>query len=216
MNFAVARRNMVDSQIRTNRVTDPDLVAALLDVPRERFVPASLRGVAYVDEDIPLGGGRFVIEPMVVARLLQDASVRPGDRVLVVGCGTGYLCAVLCRFARAVVGLESDKALAAMAIAVLGDLGATNVSIVCGRLKDGRPSDAPFDVIVIEGAVSEIPDSLLAQLAEGGRLVTVVTREGIGRATLAVRTGGALSRRVLFDAATPGLPGFEMAPHFAF
>jgi protein-L-isoaspartate(D-aspartate) O-methyltransferase len=216
MNFAVARRNMVDSQIRTNRVTDPDLIAALLDVPRERFVPASLRGVAYVDEDIPLGGGRFVIEPMVGARLLQEAAVRPGDRVLVVGCGTGYLCAVLCRFARAVVGLESDKALAAMATAVLGDLGATNVSIVCGRLRDGRPGEAPFDVIVIEGTVLEIPDSVLAQLAEGGRLVTVVNRDGVGRATLAVRTGGALSRRVLFDATPPGLPGFEMAPDFAF
>ncbi len=216
MNFAVARRNMVDSQIRTNRVTDTDLIAALLDVPRERFVPASLRGVAYVDEDIPLGGGRFVIEPMVGARLLQDASIRPGDRVLVVGCGTGYLCAVVCRFARSVVGLESDKALAAMATALLGDLGATNVSIVCGRLKDGRSGEAPFDVIVIEGAVSEIPDSLLAQLAEGGRLVTVVTRDEVGRATLVGRVGGALSRRVLFDAATPDLPGFEMAPHFAF
>jgi protein-L-isoaspartate(D-aspartate) O-methyltransferase len=207
---------MVDNQLRTNRVTDPALTEALLDIPRERFVPVSLRSVAYVDEDISLGSGRFVIEPMIAARLLQNASVRPSDRVLVIGCNTGYLCAVLSRLAGTVIGLESDEALAATAAAVLRELGAANVSIVRGKLRDGRPAQAPFDIIVIEGAVVKIPDGIVDQLAEGGRLVTIVNSGGVGRATVAIRQSGVLSQRVLFDAATPNLPGFGLAPHFAF
>lgn len=207
---------MVDNQIRTNRVTDPDLTSALLEVPRERFVPPSLRGVAYVDEDIPLGSGRFLMEPMVGARLLENAALRKEDRVLVVGCGTGYLAAVLGRLVASVVALESDQALAATAASVLREVGAGNVNVVRGRLKDGCTAEAPFDVIVIEGTVAAIPESILAQLAEGGRLVTVVNSDGVGRATLAVRQAGLTSHRILFDAATPDLPGFEMAPSFTF
>jgi len=215
--YATARANMVDGQIRTNRVTDAALIAALREIPRELFVPKAVRGIAYVDEDIPLGHGRCLMEPMIFARLLQEAGIGRGDIVLDIGCTRGYSTAVIARVADTVVAVESRKDLANEATKNLAELGIDNVAIVEGVLEEGYPSQAPYDVIVIEGAVSAVPDGLFRQLGDGGRLVAVVRQPGaVGRAALYLKTGDTVSQRILFDANTPILPGFEPAPAFEF
>lgn len=216
MDYAAARRNMVESQLRPNKVTDPGLLDALASVPRELFVPAPLRAVAYVDEDIPLGRGRFLMEPMILGRLLELASVRPSDVALVVGAGVGYATAVLARIAGRVVALESDRELAQQAGQTLQGLGVANAALVEGPLAEGAARLAPFDVILLDGAVDRVPPAILDQLAEGGRLVAVIRAAGIGRATLMTRQAGVLASRVAFDAAVPRLPGFEPAAAFVF
>ncbi len=217
MDFAAARVNMVDSQLRTNQVADPAVLDAFLMVPRERFVPVGFHDTAYVDEDLPLGNGRALPAPMILARLLAAAEIRDTDKVLDIGCATGYGPAIVARMAASVVGVEEDADLARQARARLAELGVLHASIVEAPLTQGHAAGAPYDVIVIEGAVAAIPDGIVAQLAEGGRLVTVVkSGAGMGRATLMNRVKGVLSRRPLFDAATPLLPGFARAPSFVF
>ena len=216
MDYAAARRNMVESQLRPNKVTDPALLDALASVPRELFVPAALRSVAYVDEDVPLGRGRFLMEPMILGRLLELAAVRPSDVALAVGVGLGYSTAILARVAGRVVALESDRELAQQAAQTLQILGAANVALVEGPLAEGAPRQAPFDVILLDGAVDRVPPALVDQLAEGGRLVAVVRTAGIGRATLMTRRAGVVASRVAFDAAVPRLPGFAAAAAFVF
>ncbi len=217
VDFAAARSNMVESQIRTNKVTDPHLLDAFETIPRERFVPEPLRGIAYVDEDVALGGQRFVMEPMVLAKLLQAARPGPGDVALDLGCGSGYATAILSRLVATVVALEVDAALAAAANQTLDELEIDNAVVVEGRLADGYPKQAPYNVILLNGAVSEVPLAIADQLAEGGRLVTVVSvGAGLGRATLMRRDSGVISSRILCDAAVPVLPGFEAAPGFVF
>jgi protein-L-isoaspartate(D-aspartate) O-methyltransferase len=215
--FDAARVHMIESQIRTNKVTDDRLLAAIAEIRRELFVPEQLQPVAYVDDDLPLGGGRYLMEPMVAARLLQAASVERADIALVVGAGAGYEAAVLARLARAVVALEEDPQLARRARAALVDHGIAAVSVVEGPLPSGHRQRAPYDVIMFVGAVAEVPNEIVAQLAEDGRLVAVVKAAGgVGRATLTTKTGGAIARRVMFDAATPLLPGFQPKPTFVF
>lgn len=219
MDYAAARHNMVENQIRTNRVRDPLVLDAMNAVPRELFVPKQMRGIAYIDEDVDLGNGRYLMEPLVLARLLQLAETRPEDVALVVGCGTGYSAGVLARLVSTVVALESDGDLATRASGLLAELGADNVAVVTGPLSDGYPTQAPYDLIVIDGGVQEIPNALCNQLADNGRLVTVVMDGqpgSMGRGTLVSRLGGGFSRRVGFDAASPILPGFTKAPGFIF
>jgi protein-L-isoaspartate(D-aspartate) O-methyltransferase len=215
--YSAARLNMVEGQVRPNKVTDHALVEAMSTIPRELFVPKPARGYAYVDEDIPVGNGRYLVEPMVIARLLQEAQVKPTDIVLDVGCGTGYATALLSRMAATVVALESDTELSARANETLRELGVDNFVLVEGPLAEGYPKQAPYDVILIHGSVAEVPAAILDQLAEGGRLVTVVSPKGrMGQARLYQRTGSVETGRVLFDAATPLLPGFEPKPVFEF
>jgi protein-L-isoaspartate(D-aspartate) O-methyltransferase len=217
MDYAAARYKMVQNQIRTNRVTDPLIIAAMSELPRERFVPDASRGVAYVDEDIPLGGGRYLIEPLATALLLQAAEIDANDVALDVGCCTGYGSAIIARMASAVVALESDPDLAAHAAAILADLGLNTASVVVGPLREGWPAQAPYDVIVFSGAVSAVPAAITEQLAEDGRMVAVIAAEkGIGCGTLFLRRGGIVSRRPLFDASIPLLPGFAPEPTFRF
>lgn len=214
--YTVARHNMVEGQIRTNKVTDGFLIAALSDLPRERFVPPTWRGTAYVDEDLPLGQGRHLMEPMVLARLLQAAAVESGDVALVIGSGTGYSAAVLARLCTTVVAVEENSALAGDASALLSELSIDNAVVVEGPLTAGYARQAPYAVILIDGAVAAIPPVILDQLAEGGRLVTVVRESRVGRATLVNRRGGVTSHQIIFDAATPLLPGFAAERSFAF
>lgn len=216
MDFSVARRNMVDNQLRPNKITSLPLIQALLDIPRERFVPDAARGVAYVDDDVPLGGGRWLLEPMLFARLAQAAEIKPSDVVLDVGAVSGYGAAVLSKLAATVVALEEDAALAKALAANIDALAIDNVAAIEGRLAAGCAKQAPFDVILLEGAAHEIPAALADQLAEGGRLVGVIDKGGAGQAILMTRRHGVLSRRVLFDAATPLLPGFAPQPTFVF
>lgn len=215
--YAAARLNMVESQLRTNKVTSEALLDAFLAVPRERFVPPALRGTAYVDEDLPLGNGRYVLEPMVFARLVQLAGVGPQDTVLEVGCATGYGTAILARLARHVVGIDSDQQFVGQAAARLRELAIGNASVAEAPLATGLPTRAPYSVILFEGAVADIPEAVSRQLGEGGRLVAVVRPgAGVGRATLVARTNGVLAHRTAFDAAARFLPGFQPAPSFVF
>ncbi len=217
VDFAAARWNMVESQLRTNKVTDLRVLDAFETVPRELFVPEPLRGIAYVDEDVALGGGRFVMEPRVLARLLQAAEPGPEDMALDLGCGSGYATAILSRLVATVVALEDDAALAEAANRTLDSLEIDNAVVVEGRLAAGYPKQAPYNIILLGGAVAEIPAAIADQLAEDGRLVAVVSAgPGLGRATLMRRDGGVVSSRVLYDAALPVLPGFEPAPGFVF
>jgi protein-L-isoaspartate(D-aspartate) O-methyltransferase len=216
MDFAAVRRNMVDRQLRTNKVIDEAVLQALGEIPREQFVPAPLRSVAYVDEDVPLGAGRYLIEPMVFGRLLQSAQVRRTDLVLDIGCGSGYSTAILSRLANMVVALECDRALARAAGTAIADLSIENALVVEGPLEQGWPAQAPYNLIVLGGAAERIPETILGQLAEGGRLVGVEMREGVGRAVLYLRNRGVISGRPLFDAAVPVLPGLAAEPSFVF
>lgn len=216
MDFAAARRTMVESQIRPNRVTDRRVLEAMAEVPREAFVPAPMQGVAYVDEAIALGGGRHVMEPLVLARLLQAAEVDAGAVVLDVGCGTGYSAAVLARLANTVVALESDAELAARATKTLAELGIDTVAVIEGGLEAGVPDQGPYDVIFLDGAVARVPPAISAQLAVGGRLVAVVDVDGVGRGTLVTNFAGIIVSRQVFDGGTPALPGFAAESAFVF
>lgn len=216
MDFAAARRKMVASQVRTNRVTDPLVSSAMEAVPREYFVPAERRSVAYLDEDQPLGNGRHIMEPMALGRLLQLADIEPNDKALVVAAGTGYSAAVLARMAESVVVLENDTGFAEKASKIMTELVIPNVTVVRGDLASGVPAKAPFDVILIDGAVNEIPMALKQQLRDGGRLVAVVRSGPVGRATLVTRIGDAWGSRTDFDLIMAYLPEFAPQPKFVF
>jgi protein-L-isoaspartate(D-aspartate) O-methyltransferase len=215
--YAAARLNMVESQLRTNKVTNEAVLDAFLSVPRERFVQPALRGTAYIDEDLPLGHGRYLLEPMVLARLVQLAGIGRQDTVLEIGCATGYGTAILARLARNVVGIDSDPQLVTQAAARLRELAIGNASVTEAPLAAGAANRAPYSVILFEGTVAVIPEAVSRQLGEGGRLVAVLRPgEGVGRATLVVRSNGVLAHRPVFDAAAPFLPGFQPAPSFVF
>lgn len=219
--FAAARINMVESQVRPNGITDRRIIAAMEQVPREDFVPERWRNVAYMDEDIPLEPSRLgapsraLIEAMAFAKLVQHALIRPDDRVLLVGAGTGYGAAVLSRIAAQTVALESDPELAVIARKRLA--GLENVLLVEGGLAAGHAGGGPYDVILLEGRAGAIPDSLLAQLAEGGRLVAVVGEADLAKAKVYTRSGNIYAERDVFDASVTALPGLEKkAPAFMF
>jgi protein-L-isoaspartate(D-aspartate) O-methyltransferase len=214
---ADARKRMVDSQIRPNKVTDPRILAAMRHLPREQFLPDGLSALAYADEDVPLGHGRYMMEPMVLARLLQIAEPREGERALVVAAGTGYGAAVLSQCGPRVTALEEDAGLLALARDALG-ASAPGVNLVSGPLAAGCANGAPYDIILIEGAVREIPPAIAAQLkADGGRLVTVLAGPGrTNQAVLAEASSAGLRARPVFDCGTPALPSLLPAPEFVF
>jgi protein-L-isoaspartate(D-aspartate) O-methyltransferase len=214
---AKARFNMVEGQIRTNRVSDAKLLSVLSDMPRQLFVPPALASVAYVDKSLKIAPGRYLLEPLVLGRLIQEAVVEPEDKALVVGAGAGYSAAVLARLAASVVALESDPALATAARRNLEGVGATNAVVEEGALTEGLEAGGPYDIILIDGMIASLPERISAQLAERGRLVTICSQEGrCGAGMLYRKLGGGISGRVLFDAATPFLPGFAPEPAFAF
>ncbi len=215
--FASARNCMVDSQIRPNRVTDPRILSAMRRLPREHFLPDNVAALAYADEDVPLGNGRFMLEPMVLARLLQAANLRDNERVLVVAAGTGYGAAVLSACGCRVTALEDDQALLAIARRVL-PVEAAGVTLVSGPLAAGWPAQAPYDLILIEGAVPHIPPALVAQThQESGRILAAICGEDrVTQAVMGEATAAGLGITVLFDCATPPIPALRDAPVFAF
>ncbi|MBP0463134.1 protein-L-isoaspartate O-methyltransferase [Roseomonas sp. PWR1] len=218
MDFADARRLMVDGQLRPNRVEDPRIVAAMRELPRERFLPAGLAARAYADADVPLPGGRAMLKPLVLARLVQLAAVKRGERALVLAAGTGFGVALLAATGATVTAVEADPGLMAIARAALAATAAPGaVTLVEASPGEGHAAGAPYDAIIIEGGVMEVPEHLGAQLVEGGRLVAIGLAGGPpGRALLLRKAGGALTTTVEFDAHAPALPGFAGAPAFAF
>ncbi len=218
VDYAQARRTMVDRQVRPSDVTDLRIIAAMLDVPRERFVPAARRGIAYLDCDVPVdeAGTRALLKPMVFAKLLQAAAIGENDRVLDAGCATGYSSAVMAKLAGSVTALEEDPALFRSASEAFAELGIANVSVAKGPLTAGWQESAPYDVILLEGASEVAPDTLLAQLKDGGRLLGVIGRAPAAKATIYRKAGPHVTALPLFDAAAPLLPGFAKPPAFVF
>jgi protein-L-isoaspartate(D-aspartate) O-methyltransferase len=218
--FSTARQNMVDGQVRTNDVTDRRILDAMLAVPREAFVPASRQALAYLDLDLDVGESgaakRFLIKPALTAKLLQAAGIGETDRVLVVGCATGYIAALAARLAAEVTATESDAALAAKANATLAALGVSRVTCKAAASAAGDPAGASYDAIILNGATEVTPDGLLGQLKEGGRLVAVFAETRPSRAMILTRSHGEFGHRTLFDAAAPVLPGLERAAAFVF
>jgi protein-L-isoaspartate(D-aspartate) O-methyltransferase len=215
--YATQRFNMVETQVRTNDVTDPRIHAAMNAVERERFVPAARRGLAYADMAIEIAPGRYLLDPRTFAKLLQLLDLRHGDSVLDVACGTGYSSAVIARIAKSVVALEQDADLVRVAAETLPAAGAANATVVQGGLTEGFKGRAPYDAIFINGAVETVPETLLGQLSEeGGRLVAVRRDGGQGRAHLYVREKSGVASRADFDATVPLLAGFRKVVGFVF
>jgi len=216
--FAAARRKMVDTQLRTSDVTDNAVLAAMGAVPREVFVSSNYAPLAYIDEDLPIGGdsGRYVMRPAAFAKLAQAAEIAPSDVVLLVGGGSGYEAAVLARLASSVVVLEQDPDLARIATARLAELEVDSAVVVVGPLPGGWPAEAPYDVILVAGATQANLDALATQLREGGRMVVVEGTGGAATAQIYRRSAGGVSGRFLFNAAVKPLPGFERPKAFVF
>ena len=218
--FSTARQNMVDCQVRPSDVTDVPIIDAMLEVPREAFVPQTQRALAYLDLDLDVSEAtsvkRFLIKPAVTARMLQAAEIKGTDRVLVVGCATGYTAAVVAKFAGQVTATESDSSLAAKAKAALAELGLGAVTVRVAAAADGDSTDAPYDVIVLNGATEIIPEGLFRQLKQGGRLVGVFATTLPPRATIVTHSHDDFGHRALFDAVAPVLPGLERVPAFVF
>jgi len=223
--FADARNRMVDSQVRPNRVTDPRILAAMRGIPRERFLPPAMAALAYADQDVPLGNGRVLLAPMLLAKLLQLIAPVAGERALVVASGVGYGAAVLAACGVRVIALEQDEALLAVARAALAP-ASPGVNLVAGGLAGGWPAEAPYDIVFIEGAVASVPAAIAAQLRqEAGRLVTVIRGStggtaggtaGLGQAMRGETTQAGLQLRPEFDCATLPIPVLLPAPAFAF
>lgn len=220
IDFAAARRMMVDGQVRTADVTDRRLLAAMFEVPRERFFPEDRAALAYHDLDMPMNAAglapRHLLKPMVLAKLIHAADIGERDRVLDVGCATGYSTVLLARLAGHVVGLEEAVGLARQAAEILRDMGVANARIATGPLARGCPEDAPYDAIVLQGATEIVPRALLDQLVEGGRLTCVLGSGPGAKAMLYRRIEGEVSGRAIFDAAAPLLPGFAEPEAFVF
>lgn len=212
--FATRRRMMVDTQVRPSDVTKYPIIAALLDVPREEFVPPALAETAYIGENIPFSANRVLLEPRTFAKMLDALDVTGRDLVLDVGCATGYSSAILARLAQAVVAVESDAALAADAESALAANGAESVILVQGDLAAGVPAHAPYDAMILQGGIAHFPDALAQQLRDGGRVVALFMDGALGVVRLGVRDKGHMAWRDLFNAAAPVLPGFARAREF--
>ena len=215
--FNAARQNMVASQIRTNKVKNLKLLSALAETPREGFLASRLQEIAYVDEDLAIGGGRYLMEPMVLARMIQALDLDDGDVALDIGCASGYSSAVLARLTTAVVAVECDASLAREATTNFAAIGVDNVVVVEAELSNGHTEQAPYQAIFLNGAVPKLPEKLIGQLAEGGRLCAVIdSGTGPGQAIRAVLQDATVATRVLFDANVRPLPGFDRETGFVF
>ncbi len=219
IDFAAARQMMIDSQLRPNGVTDLRIIAAFQEVPREAFLPPEMADLAYLDRDVrwpaaePGGPDRFLLKPMVTAKLIEASAVTDRDRVLVIGSGSGYSAAIMARLAREVVALDEGP----IPVKATDWLAAArNIGIVEGPLSEGWPAGGPYDVILLDGAVEFLPQPLISQLEEGGRIASVLKSGPVGKGTIWRLTQGRLTARPVFDAAAPLLPGFVRPPEFVF
>lgn len=216
IDFAAAREAMVDCQVRPSDVTRFPIIEAMLNVPREEFIPAALKPIAYLGEHIPLAPGRVVLDPRVFAKMLDALNPGPTDLVLDVGCGMGYSTAVIARMSEAVVALEEDATLAARAEALLSEHSVDNAITETGPLAAGVAGQGPYDAIIIEGGIEILPEAILDQLKPGGRIVAIFLEGRGGQARLGLRIGRGIAWRRIFDASAPKLNGFAQAKTFEF
>jgi protein-L-isoaspartate(D-aspartate) O-methyltransferase len=214
LDFQAMRRAMVDSQLRTNAVNDPRVTAAIESVAREDFVPDARKAVAYIDRAVPLTPTRAMNPALITARLIVEAGIGPTDSVLIVGAGTGYAAAVVAGLAQSVVALDSDSALVSAAKQHLKELD--NVTVVSGDLVKGHAKGAPYDVILIDGAVEDVPEALVRQLAAGGRLAAAVVEDGVSRLCVGYKAGEGFGMTPVLDADAVALPGFAKPKGFSF
>ena len=218
--FSTARRKMVDGQVRPSDVTDIRIINAMLALTREVFVPEDQRALAYLDLDLDVSEKgapkRYLIKPMIIARMIQATDIKSTDNVLVVGCATGYTAALAAKLAGRVTATESDPALAAKAAGILATLGLGHVTVVTAAASEGAPANAPFDVIILEGATEVVPDLLYRQLGAEGRLVGVFAMNRTQRAVIITHSHSDFGDRALFDASVPVLPGLERPAAFVF
>lgn len=214
IDYQAARTAMVDGQIRPSDVTRYPILEAMLNVPRESFVPSGKRPVAYMGADIDLGSDRFVLDPRVFAKMLENLDIQPDDLVLDIGSGLGYSAAVIARMAEAVIAVESDETLATSAESTLSELSSFNAVIHNGALSEGAAEHGPYDVILIEGGVQVVPDALLAQLKVGGRIAAIFMQGPMGQCRIGVQTENGVAWRIAFDATAPILSGFAATDEF--
>ena len=217
VDFTQARQNMVDCQLRTNKIVDDNIINAFSSVPRELFVEYKFQAIAYTDKDISVGFGRYLIAPMIFGKLLQSLNLHPNEVALDVGCATGYSSAVLAHLVMTVVALESKKELAVKANNNFRSLAVDNAVVVEGEIDAGYSTQGPYDIITIAAGLPFVPKSLKEQLADGGRLCTVIiSEEGLGKAVLLTKSNGIISERILFDANISSMPGFGIEQGFVF
>lgn len=216
VDFAASREAMVDGQVRPSDVTRYPIILAMLDVPREVYVPEALKPVAYLGEHVPLGDGRVVLDPRVFAKMLDAAEIGPDDLVLDIGCGLGYSTAVIAHMAEAAIAVEENPAMAAAAEATLTAQGVDNAVVKAGPLVAGVPAHGPYDAIVIEGGIETLPPAIADQLKPGGRIVAIFVDGAFGQARLGLKTGEGIAWRRIFDATSPLLPGFARTKEFEF
>ena len=214
--FATRRTVMVDTQVRPADVTKFPVIHAMLSIPRERYVPADKRELAYLGENIELGGGRVILDPRSFARMLDELNPRADELVLDVGAALGYSSAVIARMAEGVVALEEDKGMAAEAEATLAQEGVDNVAVLHGPLAEGAPQHGPYDAMMVQGAVERLPEALTGQLREGGRIACLFMEGQLGVARIGYKRDGHLDWWRIFDAGAPVLPGFARPAEFVF
>lgn len=213
--FSARRIMMVDTQVRPSDVTKFPIIEAMLTVPREVYVPANKREAAYMGENVQLGSGRVLLDPRTLAKLLDALDILPTETVLDLGCGLGYSTAVIARLADAVIAVEEDEDLAAEAQTILSSQGVDNAAVIRGALAEGSAKAGPYDVIILQGAVESLPDTLLAQLKEGGRIGCIFMEGALGVARIGYKIDGDITWRYSFNASAPVLPGFAAKPAFA-
>ncbi|WP_170973363.1 protein-L-isoaspartate O-methyltransferase [Rhizobium sp. FKY42] len=216
IDFEAARTKMVENQIRTTDVTSHSVLRAFYNVPREAFVPEKSRALAYIDNDIQIGNGRYLMEASPLAKLLQLAKVTKDDVVLEIGCGTGYATAILSHIAGTVVAIESDTELSAAATTNIATLGCDNAAVVTGELEKGYAAESPYDLIFINGSVEEVPETLFSQLRDGGRLVAVLGYGNASTARVFIKEHGVISEASHFNTSVKPLPGFRKSKEFVF
>lgn len=215
VDYSTRRTMMVDTQVRPSDVTKFPIIDAMLAVPREAFVPDALREAAYIGENLDLGSGRVMLEPRTLAKMLDALEIEPGHVVLDLGCGLGYATALMARLADFVVGVEDDADLAKEAESLLAEQGVHNAAVMCGPLNEGAAKSGPYDIIITQGAVEEVPTAILDQLREGGRIACIFAESALGVVRLGYKIDGTVTWRYAFNASAPVLKGFETAENFA-
>ena len=213
--YATRRTMMVDTQVRPSDVTKFPIIDAMLAVPRESFVPDAKREAAYVGENLDIGGGRVLLEPRTLAKMIDALDIQPGHVVLDIACGLGYSTAVLAKMCDFVVAIEDDEARMEEAQSILSQHGVDNAAVMFGPLAEGAAKSGPYDIIILQGAVEQVPDALLAQLREGGRIAAVFSEGTLGVVRIGHKIDGAINWRFSFNASAPVLNGFEKKNAFA-